>query len=394
MHLTGQLDGGRLNILAAVAESEFVLDLRVLVETKPSAAPGWTDNCPMNNEWFWSCPPGTDQYRPGLVSFIPSQQNDLSQSEMGSLVVTLLHKVDHIEPTRINNIFDFLESMERVGVLGAGRLGRAAEIVKRMFSDKQCFTFLSMSGPMIPGGLRNVVRLLVERGLVQAIVTSGANIVHDIVEAYGGGHFRVPQSKDDVELREAGMGRIADIFVHEKDFELFEKGIYQFLDALPEDRLTSLAPSEFLAELGRSIEDTKSIVRQAAKHDVPIFSPGLMDSMLGFHLYTYSTTKNLALDFVKDLRILGNIVTEQKKTGAIMLGGGLTKHFTMGSTILRGGLDLAVQITLDRPEGGSLGGAPLVEGVSWQKVQAGANFETVIGDATILFPLLVIPYLK
>jgi len=308
--------------------------------------------------------------------------------------VTTLDKVNHVDLTHINNIQDYLKAMAKVGVLGAGRLGRAAEIVNRMFDDKDCFTFLSMSGPMIPGGLRNVVRTLVEKELIQAIVTSGANIVHDLVEAYGGSHFKVPPSKDDAELREAGMGRIADIFVHEKDFELFEKGIYKFLDGLAKEKLTTLAPSEFLTELGSTLEDTDSIVKQAANHNIPIFSPGLMDSMLGFHLYTYSTTKPLVLDFVKDLRILGNIVTEQKKTGAIMLGGGLTKHFTMGSTILRGGLDFAVQITLDRPEGGSLGGAPLVEGVSWQKVQTGANFETVIGDATILFPLIVLPSLQ
>ncbi|MFX1605201.1 MAG: deoxyhypusine synthase [Promethearchaeota archaeon] len=305
-----------------------------------------------------------------------------------------MDKVNHVDPEQIKTIPEYLEAMNKVGVLGAGRLGRATEIVKRMFDDKDCFTFLSMSGPMVPGGQRSIVRYLVERGHIQAIVTSGANIVHDLVEAYGGSHFRVPSSKDDVELREAGMGRIADIFVHEKDFELFEKGIYKFLDNLPKEKLSTLAPSEFLTELGMTIEDSNSFVKQAAVYKIPIFSPGLMDSMLGLHLYTYSTTKNLALDFVKDLRILGEIVTEQKKTGAIMLGGGLTKHFTMGSTILRGGLDMAVQITLDRPEGGSLGGAPLVEGVSWQKVQTGANFETVIGDVTILFPLIVLGYLQ
>ena len=88
------------------------------------------------------------------------------------------------------------------------------------------------------------------------------------------------------------------------------------------------------------------------------------------------------------------MVTNSKRTGAIMLGGGLTKHFTMGSTILRGGLDYAVQITLDRPEGGSLGGAPLEEGVSWQKVQTEATFESVIGDATIIFPLMIIAALS
>jgi deoxyhypusine synthase len=301
-----------------------------------------------------------------------------------------MDRVHHIDPTNIRDTNEFLDAMNHVGVLGAGRLGRTSRIIKRMFDDNECFTFLSLSGPMVPGGLRKIVSHLVKTGKINAIVTSGANIVHDLVEAYGGAHYRVPAGKDDYELREAGMGRIADIFVKEEDFERFEKGIYKFLDDLPEDKMTTLAPSEFLSILGHTINDDDSILKQAALKEVPIFSPGLMDSMLGFHLYTYSTTKRLALDFVKDLRILGEIVTQTKKTGAIMLGGGLTKHFTMGSTILKGGLDLAVQITLDRPEGGSLGGAPLVEGVSWQKMQTESNFETVIGDATIIFPLLII----
>ncbi len=301
-----------------------------------------------------------------------------------------MDRVHHIDSTKTKNLQTFLGSMEKVGVLGAGRLGRASGIIRRMFDDSECFTFLSMSGPMVPGGLRKVVSQLVESGKIDAIVTSGANIVHDLVEAYGGAHYRVPTGKDDYELRKAGMGRIADIYVKEEDFEKFEKGIYTFLDGLPEEKMTTLAPTEFLRELGLAQKDDSSILRQAALRNVPIFSPGLMDSMLGFHLYTYSTAKQLSLDFVKDLRILGEIITQTKKTGAIMLGGGLTKHFTMGSTILKGGLNMAVQITLDRPEGGSLGGAPLVEGVSWQKMQTESNFETVIGDATIIFPLLVI----
>lgn len=309
---------------------------------------------------------------------------------LSSAVVTILEQVHHIDPSNTHDISTFLAALKNVGVLGAGRLGRATSIVQRMFDDPDCFTYLSLSGPMIPGGLRSIVCHLVKHKLVDAIVTSGANIVHDLVEAYGGAHYRVPQGKDDYALRKAGMGRIGDIFVKEEDFEKFEKGIYTFLDNLPKEQMTGLAPSEFVRDLGLTVKDESSFVHQAALNEVPIFSPGLMDSMLGFHLYTYSTMKKLALDFVKDLRILGEIVTQTKKTGAIMLGGGLTKHFTMGSTILRGGLDMAVQVTLDRPEGGSLGGAPLVEGVSWQKVQTNANFETVIGDATIIFPLMIL----
>ncbi|MDF1538723.1 MAG: deoxyhypusine synthase [Candidatus Thorarchaeota archaeon] len=301
-----------------------------------------------------------------------------------------MDKVSHIPPDANTTVSDFVQSMLGVGVLGAGRLGRAASIVSKMFRDPECLTYLSMSGPMVPGGLRHIIAHLVKEGYIDVIITSGANIVHDLVEAYGGAHYRVPARKNDAELRESGMGRIADLYVKEEDFETFESKIYEFLESLTLDERTTLATSEFLKKLGHTIDDENSIVRQAAQKNVPIFSPGMMDSMLGFHLYTYSTTTKLSLDFVKDLRILGEIVVDSKKTGAIMLGGGLTKHFTMGSTILRGGLDLAVQITLDRPEGGSLGGAPLEEGVSWQKVQTGASFESVIGDATVIFPLMIL----
>lgn len=302
----------------------------------------------------------------------------------------IMERVKYIDPQRNMSVAELVHAMQDVGVLGAGRLGRATAIVSRMFEDPECFTFLSMSGPMVPGGLRNMIAYLVREGYIDAIVTSGANIVHDLVEAYGGAHYRVPQERDDIELRQMGMGRIADIIVRNEDFELFEKMIYRFLDSLSQKKRVTLAPSEFLTELGDTLTDKTSILRQAALKKVPIFSPGLMDSMLGFHMYTYSTMQPLSLDFVKDLRILGEMITATKRTGAIMLGGGLAKHFAMGSTILRGGLDMAIQITLDRPEGGSLSGAPIAEGISWQKVQTDANYETVIGDATVIFPLMVI----
>ncbi len=337
----------------------------------------------------------------GLGHILPELIPGLALSEIFTYGMTYLNlyvfhflvnhvdRVRHIEPQSINSIQDLVSSMDAVGVLGAGRLGRAAKIMRRMFDDADCFTYLAMSGPMVPGGLRHIISHLVKKGHIDVIVTSGANIVHDLVEAYGGNHHRVSLGQTDEKLRHAGMGRIADIYVEEKHFETLEKKIYDFLDSLSPEQHISLAPSEFLHELGLTLDDEKSIVHQAALRNVPILSPGLMDSMLGFHLFTYSTMKTLSLDFIKDLRILASMVNVVKKTGAIILGGGLSKHFTMGSTILRGGLDLALQITLDRPEAGSLSGAPLQEGVSWQKVQTEASFESVIGDATIIFPLLV-----
>lgn len=343
---------------------------------------------------FWIHEPGfaLPEYTWARVTIYAA--NDLSLVIKPGLSVTIMHRVQHIDPDKHDSVKSLLDGMNEVGVLGAGRIGRAKSIIERMFEDTECLKFLSLSGPMVPGGLRYIISHLVEHGYINAIVTSGANIVHDLVEAYGGGHYRVPHGDDDFSLREAGMGRIADIVVPEKDFEVFESETYKFLDNLPEGKMKGLSPSEIITEIGQTLEDEKSIVYQAAQKNVPIFSPGLMDSMLGFHMFTYSTAKDFSLDFVKDLRILAGIINETRKTGAMILGGGLTKHFTMGSTILKGGLDMAIQITLDRPEGGSLGGAPLVEGVSWQKMQTEANFETVIGDATILFPLLILGVLS
>ncbi len=82
-----------------------------------------------------------------------------------------MNRVHHIDPAKTKDLQTFLDSMEKVGVLGAGRLGRAARIIQRMFEDPDCFTFLSMSGPMVPGGLRNVVSHLIESGKIDAIVT-------------------------------------------------------------------------------------------------------------------------------------------------------------------------------------------------------------------------------
>ncbi len=111
--------------------------------------------------------------------------------------------------------------------------------------------------------------------------------------------------------------------------------------------------------------------------------------MLGLHLAFYNQLQPLKLNGLKDMQILHDRISESTQIGAIILGGGLPKHFTLGANILRGGLDSAIQITTAREEDGSLSGAKLQEGISWGKVKAEAKFETTIGDATLLFPLII-----
>lgn len=285
-------------------------------------------------------------------------------------------------------IIPLLEAMERVGVLGAGNLGRAFKVTTGMLEDSDYTVFLTLSGPMVPGGLRKIIQTLLERDLIEGIVTSGANIVHDIIEALGFKAIKGSFQGNDSALRNLGIGRAGNIFFPQEGFIKFEKKTYEVLDQISKIELKNLSVCQLLTEYGKSLEDDDSFIRTAAKKGIPVFAPAILDSMLGFHLWTYSQLHSLYLNQVIDMTLLADIIYEAKKVGAIILGGGSSKHFFLGANTLREGLDAAVQITLDRPEGGSLSGAPLEEAVSWKKAKSG-QLVNVVGDATIIFPILI-----
>lgn len=282
-----------------------------------------------------------------------------------------------------------VDEMKLCGVLGAGRLAKAVDVFTEMLSDESYTVFLSLAGPMVPGGLRNVISKLIKDNHIDVIVTNGANVVHDIIEALGKRHLKGSFVADDSELRSLGRGRIGDIYVPQEAFEALEKELFHIFDGIPEEKRSRLAVRELLNEIGRHLKDEKSILYQASMKKMPIFAPGILDSMVGLHIWTYSQTKTFNIDQLTDMQQLSDIIFESEKTGAIILGGGLPKHFVLGANILREGVDAAIQITLDRPEAGSLSGAPLEEGVSWKKVKDDDKLVTVIGDAVILFPIIV-----
>ena len=194
---------------------------------------------------------------------------------------------------------------------------------------------------------------------------------------------------EDTELRRKGIGRIGDIYVEQKAFEDLERSMYEIFDDLPPDMRKKISTWGLLSEIGIRLNDEKSVLTRAARHEIPVFSPGLIDSMIGLHIWTYSRLNILRLDPVLDIQRLSDIVLNANKTGAIILGGGLPKHFVLGANILREGVDAAVQVTLDRPEAGSFSGAPLKEAISWKKAKKRSELVTVIGDAVVLFPLMI-----
>ena len=295
-------------------------------------------------------------------------------------------RVSQINVDKDMKIIDLINQFDQSGVLGAGRVARACNILTDMINDEEMRVFMSLGGPLIPGGMRNIITRMISEGHVDLIVSSGANITHDLVEAFGGSHYR-HEGKDDEELNQEGIGRIADINVGSDDFTIFETEIIKIFEKISKDKRT-LSIQELLYEIGLLVEDENSFVAQAARNNIPIFAPGLIDSMIGLQLWIFSQDHDFVVDAVADMHYLSDIVFEAEKVGAILLGGGLTKHYTLASNVIKGGLDAAIQITMDRPEAGSLGGAPLEEAKSWAKARCGSSLASVVGDVTVIFPLI------
>ena len=271
-------------------------------------------------------------------------------------------KVDQLKLKKKMTVSELIEQFDKSGVLGAGRVARASNLLVDMINDDDMDIFMSLGGPLVPGGMRNIVADLIREKRIKVLITSGANITHDLLEAFGGRHYRDLGTNDE-ELNDAGIGRIADVYTQGDDFEVFESEIIKIFEKISEDLDNDedkgiISIQRLLKEVGLLIDDDNSILRQAALNDVSIFAPGLIDSMFGLQLWMFT-------------------------------GGGLPKHYTLASNLLKGGIDAGLQITMDRPETGSLSGAPLEEAKSWSKAKHGSNLVTVIGDVTIIFPLIV-----
>jgi deoxyhypusine synthase len=282
-----------------------------------------------------------------------------------------------------------IREMNATGVLGAGKVGEACRLVTQMFSDSSYTVFLTLAGALVPAGFRHVIHDLIEDEYVNVLITTGANMVHDMVEALGHRHIRGSFQAEDRVLRARKIGRIGDVYIEQKAFQSMENWLVQTVGAISEEKRQRISSVELLFEIGKKIGDQKSILAVASQKNVPIICPAIVDSIAGFQLWMFGQDKILRIDPLLDIKAIMDKVYEAEKVGIIILGGGVPKHFTLFANTFREGVDTAVQITMDRPEPGGLSGASLEEAISWSKVKPKGKAVTVVCDATIAFPLIV-----
>lgn len=282
------------------------------------------------------------------------------------------------------SVNDLVEEFNSSGVFQAGNLARAVDLYEEMIKKKSS-VMLAFAGALVPGGLRKIIADSIKDDLVHLVITTGANVTHDLASAFGEDYFKIVEFKD-TEMRKKGISRIYDIASPDRSSIGFEKGIQKIFSEIPEAEYST---TEIVNKIGEKVEDEDSFVRQAYLKKIPVFVPAFEDSILGIQLWIHSQDRNVKIDPLKDIKQIHDWVYEHKNRGIIMLGGGVPKNYALQSGLIPGPHKYAIQITTDTPHYGGLSGATLNEAISWGKLDEKSKFVTVYSDATIAFPIII-----
>ena len=298
--------------------------------------------------------------------------------------------ISDIELDESMKVKELTTQMLASGGFTAKKLGVACDILRKMFREKQCTIFLSFPACIISTGTRGVIRKLVEEKLVDVIVTTCGTLDHDLARVwkkYYHGEFLM----DDVDLHRRGINRLGNILIPNDSYGIvLEQKMQPILSDIYNEGKKSLSSRQLAYEFGLRLNDKKSILYWAAKNDIPIYVPGITDGAFGSQLWLFKQQhSDFNIDILRDEQELSDIVFTAKKTGAIMIGGGISKHHVIWWNQFRGGMEYAVYLTTAEEWDGSLSGARIREAVSWGKVKEDAQYITVEGDATITLPMLV-----
>ena len=278
---------------------------------------------------------------------------------------------------------EFLNSYLTTG-FQATNLGKAFNI---LHSFKDSFTILAFTGNAISSGVREQITYLAKHKKIDLIITSASGIEEDVIkslETFKIGSYEVPGNI----LFDYGVGRIGNIFVPNDRYLYFEKFMKDIFPKLGK----KTTPTKIAKLLGENLKED-SYLYWASKNGIPVFCPGIIDGSFGDLSYFYSKQNEFEIDIVEDHKIIMDLILNQEKTSAIILGGGIPKHYALNANILREGLDHAIYLTTANEFDGSDSGGNEEEAKTWAKIKINGSHVKVNADFTITFPLIV-AYMK
>lgn len=313
----------------------------------------------------------------------------------------LKDEIQHLDLDSFNPV-PLVEAMEHMA-FSARSTARAAKIYRQMLEDQDCSIILCLAGSLVSAGLKKVILQMVERNMVDAIVSTGANIVdQDFFEGLGFKHYIGTPFIDDNQLREAAIDRIYDTYIDEDELRITDEEMTQLFHRLEPRPHSS---REIIHEMGRLLvergKNPESIVRACYEQQVPIFCPAFSDCSAGFGVVKHQWDNQLAgkptasIDSGKDFLELTRVKLDKGETGLFMVGGGVPKNFAQDIVVAAEVLGkevsmhkYAVQLTVADERDGALSGSTLKEACSWGKVSTTYE-QMVYGEATVTMPLVV-----
>jgi deoxyhypusine synthase len=329
-------------------------------------------------------------------------------------------KLIPLEPLDLKNIRsvdDLVRAMGKTAFTGR-QIGEAADVLEAMALDEDCFVVMTLAGAMTVAKQGLVVSELIERGIVNAIVSTGALMAHGLVEATGHAHFRYNPDVPDVELYEQGYNRVYDTLEPEKNLDDVERVLFHVLEQWDHSEiLCSYKLNHAIGEyLAKAAKDQRGILKSAYEHGVPVFVPAFTDSELGLDVALSNRMREglgrhkLRFDPFEDLEHFASTLLRQKRLGIFTIGGGVPRnwsqqfgpfielrHRRMGENVPLKRYHYGLRICPEPVYWGGLSGSPYSEAISWGKFvppAEGGKFGEVFVDATVGLPLIVASVLE
>lgn len=299
----------------------------------------------------------------------------------------LKNPIEDISLDELKQYSGIINIYEKIYGFTCEGLVNGSKVIKEMVNEAD-LRFLSFTANLVSTGLRGLFADLIKKGFFNIVVTTGGTIDHDIARSFGGKYYKGSFDFDDSMLRELEIHRLGNILIPFESYgKVIEDVVRRFLQEIVKDR-KELPVYELLWEFGKRINDSHSILRAAYEKKVPIIVPGIVDGSFGTNLFIQSQFLDFKINLFDDMRLIKDLVFSSKKSGALIIGGGISKHHTIWWNQFKDGLDYAVYVTTAQEYDGSLSGAKPREAISWNKIRPTAKHVTIYGDATIILPIL------
>ena len=303
-------------------------------------------------------------------------------------MITPGRAVKDIEINSDTTIEKIFQEVSQSGGFESVNLSDGVEILSTMIKDEKCLRFVSFVGAVVSTGLRGIIKDMLKKKWFDVAITTCGALDHDIARYYSEykeGSFTM----DDKELAEQNIHRLGNVLVPMENYgPLIEEKMQSFLEEEYQNGIREMSTADICKLIGKHMGES-SFLYWAYKNDIDVVIPGIMDGAVGSQIWLFTQKhSDFHLNLAKDSDLLSGLIFKAEKSGALMIGGGISKHHTLWWNQYRDGLDYAFYITTAQEFDGSLSGALVREAISWGKVTQKARQATLHAEVTTILPFI------